>query len=245
MTPLDSDLNHRVSANTPTRDYAVNPYVHDFERDETLYDVAYLKDGSLEVRGLKRRNFPSSIVSSHANRLLNKGIITDFNCFYSGIRCWKPTFDVNKHRLGLHFALTKDHAVPIRNADKLGLPSSHLVMCSGYMNHKLGHFPLALKLWIRRKLVNETYDRLLRTQTTIAQLRSALIRFNDMFIDENGLYLYQPWTYIEGTDPSSANHFYNKLIEVESEYLAIRGLHDAYSWLESYDPSWIENMRVR
>lgn len=244
--PKTHNLSTRNQVDTKLfRDYEKEPFRHDFELDDTLHDVGYLNKGIIEIKSLPRRHFPKKVVKSHANYLLNKGLITGFECFYSRVRCWMPNFTCNGHKFEHHFALTKDHAVPVQVAKELGGTSKHLVMSSEYLNYKLGHMPLAMKLWIRSQLTLETYDLFDHSNETVTTLRHALIKINDQFKDINGLYLYQPWTYKDNSSARDSLLFYNKLLEVDREFLQLHGVRDAYTWLSEYDVSWLESMRVR
>lgn len=156
-----------------------------------------------------------------------------------------PNFDCQGYRHATSFSLSKDHAVPIRVAAQFDTRSTQLVMCSAYLNNKLGHIPLAMKLWIRSQLVHVEYNRTDRSDETLRVLRRALVDISNRFDSGNGLYLYQPWTYPAEDDARESLLFYNKLVAVDRDFLKLRNPREAYQWLREYDPSWIDAARLR
>lgn len=211
-----------------------------FMLDERLYDVGNIQDKHLVITSLKRREFPRRVIDSLANKYLNSGVIQSFECFYTGLRCWVPNFT----RIGNHdnceFALTKDHAVPLFISEKVGHRYSHIVMCADFVNKNFGHIPLALKLWLKEKLKHEKFDRNAQTKETRDIVMELLQSLKNRFMNEHGLYLFEPWTHAGHSSEDEAKAFYEKLVAADREFLTLRRRQEITTWLETYDTSWID-----
>lgn len=208
--------------------------------DETRYDIGFVKDGELRMEARLRRNFPRKARSNHANYLLNKGIIHNFDCFYSGVRCWIPGHTIGQGEVNDSWLLTKDHVIPLRMQKDAQEPLHVFVMSSAIMNNRLGHSPLAIKLWVRHCLAKLSYSRLSRTPETMQTIMQHVFTILDQFKCE-GRYLFQPWTYEQG---HKAYQFYDRICQVEQAFSQVGPL-DYYQWLIDYDITWMDQLRTQ
>lgn len=223
-------------------------YTPPYELDETLYPVGFLtesKDLPLEIKMLRRNEFPRDIVVSHFNKLLNLEYIKDFKCFYTGTNCFVGSF--NYHSLEderKRFFLTKEHLASTRIAkilnleDKLGKPGN-IVGASSYFNYKIGHIPMALKLWIKQKLENINYSRTELTKENSHIILQYIINLQNKFFYD-GLYPWQPSTYENKNSQKMAQAIFEEMIKIDREFLLIQKPKETRQWLNEYNPHWIE-----
>lgn len=208
--------------------------------DNTRYDIGFVKNGELHVEPRLRRDFTRKARSNHASYLLNKGIIRNFDCFYSGMRCWIPGNSFGQGEVNDSWLLTKDHVIPLRMQRDAEEPLHVFVMSSAIMNFRLGHSPLAIKLWVRYCLSKYAYSRSSRSPETMQTVMQHVFSILDQF-KSDGRYLYQPWTYEQG---HVAYSFYDKICQVEQAFSQV-GQDDYYKWLSEYDIRWMEELRVQ
>lgn len=217
-----------------------NRVVPNWVLDDTLYDIGYVKDGELSIEPSLRRDFTRKARSNHANYLLNRGIIKNFDCFYSGVRCWIPGHTFGQGEVHDSWLLTKDHVIPLRMQKDLEEPLHVFVMSAAIMNYRLGHSPLAIKLWVRYCLSKYAYSRNSRSPETMQTVMQHVFNILNQF-KADGRYMYQPWTYPEG---HVAYQFYEKICKVENEFSQV-GPQEYYKWLSEYDIRWMEELRTQ
>ncbi len=223
-------------------------YVYPFELDEKDYFLANLVENKLEIKTIKRRDFPPNLVSSHINFLINRGIVDDAACFYSGLQCWLPNFDINNVKVDTNLCMSKDHASSIKIATLLGLKenakkSHNIVPCCSYLNRNMGHTPLSIKLFYKKELSKLSYDRNILNLEALELVTQTITRIQQSLMYK-GLFVWQPWTYKEGADKEYALTIFERLIEAEKQFLQIDKLRPAIDWLNNYDTSWIEQLSL-
>jgi hypothetical protein len=225
-----------------------NIYIPPYELDETLYPVGFLtgiENSPLEIKMLRRNQFPQNIVSSHFNKLLNLEYIKDFKCFYTRTDCFVGS--VKYHSLKderRRFFLTKEHLASIKIAkslnleDKLGKPGN-IVGAASYFNYKIGHIPLALKLWLKSKLENIEYSKTELTKVNSHIILQHIINLQNNFLYDN-LYPWQLSTYQNKNSEKIAKAIFEEMIQVDKEFLLIPKHKETFQWLKEYNPNWIE-----
>lgn len=225
-------------------------YIAPFELDEKEYEVGFIDpQGEIAISKLQRKQFPSKVVTSHANVLLNKGYIKNFTCFYTDVQCWVPNFDINLTKNEkLRYTLSKEHVSCSHIANQLGLTHlangvDNIVMSSSYLNHKMGHIPLVLKLWLKKKLKSCDYSKTEMTLHNAHRIFNHLINLQNLF-SKNGLFPWQPQTFAEKIAQQKNQKIYDEMLTVDRHFLHIRGLKNSFEWLNEYDPSWIEKFIV-
>jgi hypothetical protein len=222
-------------------------YIHPFELDENLYPIGFLykEEEKIEIKMLRRNQFPSFVVGNCMNYLLNKGYINNFDCFYTGTHGWVG--EINYHTLKdekKRFFLTKEHLVSKRIANILGLldkvgKAGNIVGATSYFNYKIGHMPLVLKLWHKEKLRNIEYSREELTKKNSHIILDNIIDLQNQFLYK-GSYPWQPSTYTDKEEQKISQAIFDEMIQVDKEFLLIDNVKDSFQWLKEYDPTWIE-----
>ncbi len=223
-------------------------YIPPYELDDKLYPIGLLtkdEENPIEVKMLKRNQFPSNVVGSHFNRLLNWGHIDNFDCFYTGVHCWLGKLD-NEQLKGekARFRLSKEHLSSLRIAKLLGLQeqasnSSNLIGVSAYFNYKIGHIPLVLKLWIKKHLEDFEYSKEEMTEQNSHKILGYIIYLQQLFLYKD-LYPWQPSTYKDKNSQKIAQSIFDEMIQVDKEFILIGSLKESFQWLKEYNPNWIE-----
>lgn len=223
------------------------PYIFPYQKDEQNYYLGALQGSELSIESVKRRDFPRHLVSSHINFLINRGVVKDASCFYSGLQCWLPGFDTNNTKVDVSLCMSKDHASSIKIATILGLKekakrSHNIVPCASYLNRNMGHTPLALKLFYKKELAKIDFDRSSINRGALSLITQEITRIQQSLMYQ-GLFVWQPWTYTNSQEKEYALEVFEKMIDVDRQFLKINKLKEAFTWLEAYDTAWLKGVQ--
>jgi hypothetical protein len=238
--------NNRLNNSNMTEQSRI--YIPQYKLDEKLYPIGLLTKNEaepVEVKMLKRSQFPSKVVGTHFNRLLNLGHIDNFHCFYTGVHCWLGKLD-NEQLRGekSRYRLSKEHLSSLRIAKALGLlekasKTSNLIGVSAYFNYKIGHMPLVLKLWIKKQLESFHYPKDEMTEQNSHKILGYIIYLQKLFLYKQ-LYPWQTSTYKDELSKKIAEAIYDEMIQIDKEFILIENIEESFQWLKEYNPNWIE-----
>jgi hypothetical protein len=199
-----------------------------------------LEENQPILKKVRKVEFPRSLIHSKLNAKLNRGIVKNFNCFYSGVECywvsWK-NFELEQRKLP--WALNREHLVSAYNAGRfLRLSTTqkennegNIVYAGRYINAKIGHSPLPLKILIKRHLEKCEYDRTNCTYENALKIKQYLIEYEDQY-KLGGLYPWQPWTYVVPAHKQAAEELHRRMLQIELEFLRVP-LKEKRAWLEN------------
>lgn len=131
---------------------------------------------------------------------------------------------------------TRDHLVCVRNGGD-GHGDSNLVVVGEWINDKVGHNPLPLKLLVRSELAKLKYDRDSPTYAAVGPIIESIIEIEGRFrIGDR--YPWQPWTFEPGTrEHASATAFDAEMRAAEDEFLALDD-DGRRQWLAEFKWRW-------
>lgn len=212
-------------------------------RDEATYPVALgmEPDGKPVISMLRRNQFPPWLHSNKYNKwFLNRPhMSTGWRCMVTGVQCHaapKSFYDGN-HR-NMPWALTIDHLVPtmLRDGDEMADRLLNQAVVGWYVNFKMGHIPLAVKLLHRNTFRAMRFGERPPTRDTCVEARSVIIA-NEDSLRLGGLYPWQPWTYPEGSHRVEALAFMGRMGEFHARFLSVSP-NDRAAFLDAFEWIW-------
>ena len=187
----------------------------------------------IEVKPLGE--FPKSFRFSKMYGYLRRGIVDEMRCWLTGTRLyWAPESLASGEAVrALPWLVSRDHLVCRRRMEN-GAGQSNIVLMGGYLNRKVGHNPLPLRVLLRRRFAALDYDREDMSAASVQRLMQVIIAVENEF-SLGGRYPWQPWSYPED-DPArpAADAIYARLLAAEDEFLALDDAGRA-AWLDTVD----------
>jgi len=157
-------------------------------------------------------------------------------CWYTGMQLYLVPWKLFE-KLGYMtpWMCSREHLVCDRNGGKDR--SSNIVIAGRYINKKLGHSPLPLKLLLRQELAKKNFDRDTPTWEGMSPWIKTIIEIEDQYrLGDH--YPWQPWAYQPGTREHRMAQAFHE--EMTAEEQAFRALDDygRSQWLENFRWKW-------
>lgn len=211
-----------------------------FFADMTEYPFMFYtkeRDPVLEYRTLAR--MPKDFRSRWAKFIHeNNGL-----CFYSHARVYgfSPLLDGSKH---IPWGVSKDHLVPVRHMNFMEsefhpLIKSSTVLVGKYVNHYLGHVPLAVRSVIMNGLRNIDINRHEPTVEDAKKCKHAIVDLKQgmRISSENPHYI---WQEVETDAPHhrrQSRACFAEMLCIERTFLQMPH-HERVDWLEKFQWKW-------
>lgn len=158
-------------------------------------------------------------------------------CWYTGTQMYLVPWSL-REQLGrqVPWECSREHLVCERNGG-LGNGLSNIVIAGRYINDKLGHSPLPLKLAHRHEFAKREFDRDTPTWEAVGPWVEAIIEFERQH-ELDGHYPWQPWAFAPGTRGRRMAEAFHQ--EMRTEELAFLALDDEgrRQWIDGFTWRW-------
>ncbi len=158
-------------------------------------------------------------------------------CWYSGVQLYLVPYKL-LDVLGTHtpWKASREHLVCSRNGG-LGHGNSNIVIAGRYLNCKLGHSPLPLKLLHRSVFASKSFDKETPTWEATRPILDIIIETEEQYkLGEH--YPWQPWAFESGTrEFKIASGFHEEMLVAEQEFLA-QDPTGRQQWIEEFVWKW-------
>jgi hypothetical protein len=186
---------------------------------------------------IAERNHNGLWISHKNTKKFGKDATLEQRCWVSGVQLYFVPYSVletlNKKPT---WRATRDHLVCVRNGGR-GHGDSNIVMVGEWVNDKIGHNPLPLKLLLRAELAKSPYERELPTYAAVGPVIERVMEVENQFRLGNG-YPWQPWTFAPGTqDHATATAFHAEMRAAEDEFLSLDA-EGRRQWLAEFRWRW-------
>jgi len=201
---------------------------HAPELEWVHYDVIAERNGD--------KHGKDSWVSRKMSRKFGLNADLSQRCWYTGTQMylvpWKVYYELGRH---VPWMCSREHLVCERNGGAERL--SNLVIAGRYINDKLGHSPLPLKLLHRQEFAKKNFDRDTSTWEAVGPWIDAIIELEQQY-KLGDHYPWQPWAFDEGTqDRKTADAFHVEMLAEEQAFLALDD-ESRKQWLEEFTWRW-------
>lgn len=157
-------------------------------------------------------------------------------CWLSGVQMYFVAFGVLHDPMLANWAASREHLVCERNGG-FGQRDSNIAIVGSFLNKKIGHSPLPLKLLHRRELASREFSRDDPSWETCLAIVRHIIEVENQHRLESG-YPWQPWSLEPGTrDHKIATAFQAEMRAAEQEFLALDDT-GRRQWLEEFRWRW-------
>lgn len=175
-------------------------------------------------------------VSRKMSRKFGLDADLDQRCWYTGTQMYFVPWDLF-YALGRHtpWMCSREHLVCERNGGAERV--SNIVIAGLYMNDKLGHSPLPLKLLHRQQFAKREFDRDTPTWNAVGPWIRAIIEVERQYQLGNH-YPWQPWAFDAGSDERrTADAFNAEMMVEEQKFLALDDT-SRQQWLDEFVWRW-------
>jgi hypothetical protein len=183
----------------------------------------------------RNRDSDPQWISRRMSRRFGLDASLEQRCWYTGTQMylvpWALYESLNRMT---PWRCSHEHLVCERNGGGRG---PNLVLAGSYINDKLGHSPLPLKLLHRQEFAKKDFDRETPTWDAIRPWLDAIIDL-ELQYQLGDHYPWQPWAFDEGTDERrTADAFHAEMRAEEETFLALP--EDARAqWLDEFQWRW-------
>jgi hypothetical protein len=114
----------------------------------------------------------------------------------------------------------REHLLPIRDYGDDTIRAKSIVIVGSYLNKKMGHNPLSIKLSLKRYLLDKEYpkDDPLNEQESLKTVMDYKIEHEKKYLFHNK-FIYQPHTYTNVKHTAAAQEFTDRLLKLDYEFV--------------------------
>jgi hypothetical protein len=192
----------------------------------------------LEYDEIVRRNQQRATpwVSPRLTKRLGREPNLEQRCWLSGVQLYFVPYSVLPDPMLASWAVSRDHLVCERNGGS-HQGDSNISMVGSYLNHKVGHAPLPLKLLHRQELARHELPRDVPSRETAHAVVGHIIDVERQHRLGSG-YPWQPWVFAPGTrEHRIATAFFEEMRDAEREFLALEP-EGRGQWLTEFRWRW-------
>jgi len=201
--------------------------------DQNNPELRWIHYDEIAQRNHKRRN---PWVSKRMTRKFGRNADLPQRCWYTGMQLYLVPWEVFYANGEMTpWMCSREHLVCERNggADR----PSNLVIAGRYINDKLGHSPLPLKLAHRNRFAKMDVDRERPTYSALGPWIDAIVEFESEY--KLGRHFpWQPWAFEEGSyERRLAEAFNADMMAQERAFLALDD-EGRRQWIEEFRWRW-------
>lgn len=186
---------------------------------------------------IAERNKNGSWISRKMTMKLGRDASLEQRCWLSGVQLYVVPYAV----LGTldktpTWRATREHLVCLRNGG-IGHGDSNIALVGEWVNDKIGHNPLPLKVLTRQELAKRSYDRDTPIYAAVGPVIDGIIEVEQQ-LRLGDRYPWQPWTFEPGThNHALAKAFQTEMLKAEDEFLALDA-QGRRQWLDEFKWRW-------